>query len=62
MIQPHFAEIESVTSEYSAIYTDGSKEGDMVALVAIFGHVAALWLPGLPVRSSVQKLMQYVFL
>jgi hypothetical protein len=25
LIQQHFAEIRSVTSEYSAIYTDGSK-------------------------------------
>jgi hypothetical protein len=28
LIQQHFAEIRSVTSEYSAIYTDGSKDGN----------------------------------
>jgi hypothetical protein len=35
LIQQHFAEIKSVTSEYSAIYTDGSKDGDRVASAAI---------------------------
>ena len=34
LIQQHFAEITSVTSEYSAIYTDGSKDGDRVASTA----------------------------
>jgi hypothetical protein len=37
LIQQHFAEIRSVTSEYSAIYTDGSKDGDRVASAAVFG-------------------------
>ena len=32
LIQQHFAEIRSVTSEYSTIYTDGSKDGDRVAV------------------------------
>jgi len=36
LIHQHFAEIRSVTSEYSAIYTDGSKDGDRVASVAVF--------------------------
>ena len=31
IIQKHFAEIRSVRSEYSVIYTDGSKDGDRVA-------------------------------
>jgi hypothetical protein len=34
LIQQHFAEIRSVTSEYSTIYTDGSKDGDRVASTA----------------------------
>ena len=38
LIQQHFAEIRSVTSEYSAIYTDGSKDGDRVASAAVFGQ------------------------
>jgi hypothetical protein len=36
LIQQHFAEIRSVTSEYSAIYTDGSKDGDRVASAAVY--------------------------
>ena len=32
----HFAEIGSVTSEYSAIYTDGSKDGDIVLYRQLF--------------------------
>jgi hypothetical protein len=38
LIQQHFAEIRSITSEYSAIYTDGSKDGDRVASAAVFGQ------------------------
>jgi hypothetical protein len=38
LIQQHFAEVRSVTSEYSAIYTDGSKDGDRVASAAVFGQ------------------------
>ena len=46
LIQQHFAEIRSVTSEYSAIYTDGSKDGDRVASAAVFGQqVDSLRLP-----------------
>jgi hypothetical protein len=36
LIQQHFADIRSVTSEYSAIYTDGSKDGDRVVSAAVF--------------------------
>ena len=36
LIQQHFAEIRSVTSECSAIYTGGSKDGDRVASAAVF--------------------------
>jgi hypothetical protein len=32
------AEIRSVPTEYSAIYADGSKNGDSVAPAAVFGH------------------------
>ena len=46
LIQQHFAEIRSVTSEYSAIYTDGSNDGDRVASAAVFGQqVDSLRLP-----------------
>jgi hypothetical protein len=38
LIQQDFAEIRSVTSEYSAIYTDGSKDGDRVTSAAVFGQ------------------------
>jgi hypothetical protein len=34
--QQHFAEMRSVTSEYSTIYTDGSKDGDRVTSAAVF--------------------------
>jgi hypothetical protein len=37
-IQQHFTAIRSVTSKYSAVYTDGSKDGDRVASVAAFGQ------------------------
>ena len=36
LVQQYFSEIRSVTSEYSAIYTDGSKGGDQVASAAVF--------------------------
>ena len=46
LIQQHFAETKSVTSEYSAIYTDVSKDGDIVALAAVSGQqVYSLRLP-----------------
>jgi len=38
LIQQHFAEIRSIKSEYSAIYTDGSKDGDRVLSAAVFGQ------------------------
>ena len=38
LIQQHFAEMRSVTSEYSTIYTDGSKDGDRVTSAAVFGQ------------------------
>ena len=38
LIQQHFAEIRSITSEYCAIYTDGSKDSDRVASAAVFGQ------------------------
>ena len=36
LIHLNFSEIRSVTSEYCAIYTDDSRDGDRVALVAVF--------------------------
>jgi hypothetical protein len=36
LIQQHFAEIRSATSEYSIIYTDGSQDGDRVASAVVF--------------------------
>ena len=46
LIQQHFAEIRSVASEYSAIYTDGSKDGDRVTLAVVFGqHIYSVRLP-----------------
>ena len=60
LIQQHFAEIRSVTSEYSAIYTDGSKDGDRVASAAVLDSRSTLLEYRLPVRSSVQKLLQYI--
>ena len=52
LMQQYFAEIRSVTSEYSAIYTDDSKDGQQVYSVR------------LPSASSIfsQKLMQYFLL
>jgi hypothetical protein len=38
LTQQHFDEIRSVTSEYSAIYADGSKDDDRVASTAVFGQ------------------------
>jgi hypothetical protein len=38
LIQQYFAEIRSITFEYTAIYTDRSKDGDMVASAAVFGQ------------------------
>ena len=37
-IQQHFAEIRSVTSEYSAKYTGCSTDSDRVASTAVFGE------------------------
>jgi len=51
LIQQHFAEIRSATSEYSAIYTDGSKDGDRVASAAVFGQQVDS--PRLPSASSI---------
>ena len=59
LIQQHFAEIRSVTSEYSTISTDGSKDGDRVAVLDSRSTQLDYHLP---VRSSVQKLMQYFLL
>jgi len=38
LIQQYFAEIRSVTSEYSAICSDSSKNGDRVASAAVLGQ------------------------
>jgi hypothetical protein len=51
LIQQHFAEIRSVTSEYSAIYNDGSKDGDRVASAAVFGQ--QVYSVRLPFVSSI---------
>ena len=51
LIQQHFAEIRSVTSEYSAIYTDGSKNGDRVASAAVFGQ--RVYSARIPSASSI---------
>ena len=46
IIQQHFAEIISFKTDYSTIYTDGSKDGDRVASAAVFGHrTSTLRLP-----------------
>ena len=46
LIQQHFAEIKSITSEYSAIYTDGTRDCDTVSPAAVFGQqVNPLRLP-----------------
>ena len=47
----HFAEIKSVTTEYSAIYTDGSKDGGRVASTAVLGQ--QVYYARLPSASSV---------
>ena len=59
LIQQHFAEIRSVTSAYSAIYTDGPKDGDRVASAAVVGQ--QVYSTRLPSASS-QRLMQYFLL
>jgi hypothetical protein len=51
LIQQHFAEIRSVTSEYSAIYTDGSKDSDRVASAAVFGQ--QVYSARIPSASSI---------
>jgi hypothetical protein len=51
LIQQHFVEIRSVTSEYSTIYTDGSKDGDRVASAAVFGQ--EVYSARLPSGSSI---------
>jgi len=51
LIKKHSAEIRPVTSEYSAIYTDGSKDGDGVALAAVFGQ--QVYSVRLPSASSI---------
>lgn len=38
LIPQHFAEIISVTSKYSAMYTDGSKDDDMIPSGSVFGQ------------------------
>jgi hypothetical protein len=65
LIKQHFAEIRTVTSEYSAIYTDGSKNGDSVALAAVLGlqvYSARLPSASLIFSALAMKLMQYVLL
>ena len=39
IIQQHYAEIKSEYSDYSTMYTDGSKDGDKVASAALFGDL-----------------------
>ena len=51
LIQQHFAEIRSVTCEYSTIYTDVSKDGDIVASAAVFGQ--QVYSARLPSASSI---------
>jgi hypothetical protein len=51
LIQQHFAEIRSVISEYSTIYTDGSKDYDRVASAAVFGQ--QVYSARLPSASSI---------
>ena len=51
LIQQHFAEIRSVISKYSTIYTDGSKDGDRVASAAVFGQ--QVYSARLPSASSI---------
>ena len=58
----HFSEIRSVTSKSSTMYTDDSKDGDRVASAAVFGQKVYSPDYHLPVRYSVQKLMQFLLL
>ena len=51
LIQQHFAEIRSITSEYSAIYTDDSKDGHRVASAAVFGQ--QVYSARIPSASSI---------
>ena len=51
LIQQHIAEIRSATSEYSTIYTDGSKDGNRVASAAVFGQ--QVYSARLPSASSI---------
>jgi ribonuclease HI len=51
LIQQHFVEIRSVISEYSTIYTDGSKDGDRVTSAADFGQ--QVYFARLPSASSI---------
>ena len=51
LIQQLFTEIRSVTFEYSAIYKDGSKNGDRVGSAAVFGQ--QVYSVRLPSASSV---------
>ena len=49
IIQKHFTELKSHYPDHSAIYTDGSKDGDKVASAAVF-------LPFLPYLVQKRKL------
>ena len=49
--QKYFAEIRSVTSEYSAIYADGSKDGYRVGSAAVFGQ--QVYSARIPSTSSI---------
>jgi hypothetical protein len=49
LIQQHFAEVRSVTSEYSAIYTDGSKDGDRGSSNAFFAFLSTTVFPWIPI-------------
>jgi hypothetical protein len=51
LIQQHLAEIISVTTECSAIYTDGSQDGNIVASAAVFGQ--QVYSVRLPSASSI---------
>ena len=51
LIQQHFAEIRSETTEYSAIYTDGSKDGDRAVSAAVFGQ--QVYSARIPSTSSI---------
>jgi len=57
------AEISSVTSEYSAIYTDGPKDGDRVASAAVFGEqVCSIRLPSVSSIFSAEATAQFFLL